>query len=509
MKAEELLDLIGDADDQQILHAERKMHRPLWTRWAAIAACLCLVICGSVWFVQNMGGNAGQGGSANLSYMKYTGPVLPMTICQGADGITANRNINFDFSPYLSIQNDNTNMENYAAAPSKWTSEVIVTDRYTLHNESDEDQTISLLYPVVGNMRHVEYYPQIVVNRNPIIAQMYPGPDVSDFATNHLDEKTHLESFAGYKEILGTENYINAAVDPFPSMDIPVTVYKLHDYVYSDAAGVENPTLNMEFYMDYGKTFVFTYGMNGETYDKENGYRACHKSQILYQPDLNEKYQYPEDSYVIVVGDDLKSYSIKGYRDGGCDQGEELDDLGCTVTRYESTMGEMISLLMRDFEETIHFVTGAEENQLPSHEMMCNLVGEMLYNNGLLGNFPIKRYDAGMLENIFSAVYSDTRIIYFAFDTMIPAGESITVEARMHRDESCNFAGRDKGIDGYDMSTTLGSDLPFLKQSASISGYDEIQIVGQNFGFDPKNGVTEVDLDLKQQHYWMEIVKIR
>ena len=43
----------------------------------------------------------------------------------------------------------------------------------------------------------------------------------------------------------------------------------------------------------------------------------------------------------------------------------------------------------------------------------------------------------------------------------------------------------------------------------SISRYDQIEIVAQNFGFDPANGITEVTLDLTQPHYWLEIRKLR
>ena len=59
------------------------------------------------------------------------------------------------------------------------------------------------------------------------------------------------------------------------------------------------------------------------------------------------------------------------------------------------------------------------------------------------------------------------------------------------------------------MVTSLGSNLIFDRQSASISAYDSIEIVRQNFGFDPEAGITAVELDLNEPHYYMEIRKVK
>ena len=58
------------------------------------------------------------------------------------------------------------------------------------------------------------------------------------------------------------------------------------------------------------------------------------------------------------------------------------------------------------------------------------------------------------------------------------------------------------------MVTKLGTNLNITKQTASVSGADEIEIVYNNFGFDLKSGITSVLLG-EEEHYWMEICKIR
>ena len=147
-------------------------------------------------------------------------------------------------------------------------------------------------------------------------------------------------------------------------------------------------------------------------------------------------------------------------------------------------------------------------DNMPVKDLYLGLAAELLYSYGLIGDTPMERYDSGMLEDIFSSVNHNGRIIYLSFDVNIPAGESIIVEATMLKDASIDYIGDDEGKDGYDMATTLGSNLTFTEQTASISGYDEIEIISQNFGFDLPGGITEVVLDPNQAHYWMEIQKV-
>ena len=55
------------------------------------------------------------------------------------------------------------------------------------------------------------------------------------------------------------------------------------------------------------------------------------------------------------------------------------------------------------------------------------------------------------------------------------------------------------------MVTSLGSNLTFTVQTASISNYDAIEIIRQNFGFDFVGGITKVDLKVSEPHYYLEI----
>ena len=165
---------------------------------------------------------------------------------------------------------------------------------------------------------------------------------------------------------------------------------------------------------------------------------------------------------------------------------------------------------MESIQQMESMITGkVPVEDMPVKDLYLGLAAELLCSYGIIGDTPMERYDVGMVEDLFSAAMVDGRIIYLPFDVTIPAGESVAVEATMVKDASIDYIGEDKGKDGYDMATTLGSNLTFTQQTASISRYDQIEIVAQNFGFDLANGITEVTLDLTQPHYWMEIRKVK
>ena len=62
-----------------------------------------------------------------------------------------------------------------------------------------------------------------------------------------------------------------------------------------------------------------------------------------------------------------------------------------------------------------------------------------------------------------------------------------------------------KGVSGYDLVTMLGSDLAFTQQTARLEDRGQIEIVRQNFGFDLANDIREVELDVTNPHYYLEV----
>ena len=522
MKSEDLLDAIGEAKDeyvQDVRNGKGAQKRP-WKKWgAAIAACLVLAL-GLNAVLENLGANTGTGGDVDLNYMHYMGPVLPLTVLGDPDGITAARNVDYNFSGYYTHQEHYTDETGEPVYYDRYDNTAFVTDSYVLTNHSGEDKTVTLQYPFAGNLQEWKYYPTVSVNGKPVTVVMHPGPYSGGFTgvtgsdaveSLNLDP---LENFEGYQALLSDGAYKDSAFDPFPVLDQTVYVYKLHDYIYSKTTEKVNPTLSFSFYIDYDKTTVFSYGMNGATWDPESGYCARRTGGIEYRPNVDPEFQHPDPSYVILMGEDLENYTLQGYKNGACNPGEELNDLGCTVTRYETTLGEIMASLIPDYQA--RRFAQVEENPadnipggLPTlEELHLGLSAELLCTYGVIGNTPVERYELGELESIFSEALSNSRVIYLTFAVTVPAGGTVAVEAAQVKDASVDFIGNDKDKDGFDMATKLGSNLTFTEQTASICRFEEIEIVAQNFGFDLENGVTKVTLDTTQEHYWIQVRKI-
>ena len=106
MRANDLLDAIGNAKDEYVHAAKnnRKRRIPGWVKGLSAAACFVLVVSIGVFALAMMGGRAGGGGNSSngLTYMSYDGPVLPLTLSEENGSITAERNIDLSkvqFSP--------------------------------------------------------------------------------------------------------------------------------------------------------------------------------------------------------------------------------------------------------------------------------------------------------------------------------------------------------------------------------------------------------------------------
>ena len=122
-----------------------------------------------------------------------------------------------------------------------------------------------------------------------------------------------------------------------------------------------------------------------------------------------------------------------------------------------------------------------------------------------------KNGDEDAIEDVAELEKSDTLLKLIIMIVLgivcVVFGSNITVDATMTKDASIDYTGKNRNRNGYDMVTTLASPFIFTKQTASISNYDSIEILDTNLGFDIETGITEVELDLNQEHYWMDIKK--
>ena len=220
-----------------------------------------------------------------------------------------------------------------------------------------------------------------------------------------------------------------------------------------------------------------------------------------------------DTKYLIVAGDDLADYTLQGYQDGSCTPGEEIKGADATVTRVETTMGEALKEIAQlRYQELRGNEFDGDHNRYVNErvgfDMYYQEICEFFALYGPGGEEPKERYEYGMLDDIVGEAAYHERILYLTFSLTIPAGGSVSVEVEQYKPGSFDYAcsGSDNvGVEGYDMVTELGSSLSFTRQQAAIENFGGIEIVRQNFGFDIENGVTQVELDMKEPHYYLEV----
>lgn len=290
-------------------------------------------------------------------------------------------------------------------------------------------------------------------------------------------------------------------------LDQPVTVYKLSDL--TDGAGeYEAATLCMSYKYNPEKTSIMTWGFNGggTRVDTGDDYRDFFIQEGIRKADQDVK-------YFIAVGDDIESYELQGYLDGSCTPGEEIDDASAVVTREEMDMGELLREICQiRYDAIMDNDYGGDANRyFDSHisfDMYYQAVVKHFTVYGPTGTEPKERYEMGRLDEIVDETAYHNRILYLGFEVTIPAGSGVEVNIEQFKNASFDFhcsGSENVGIDGYDMVTSLGSNLAFTGQIASISNYAAVEIVRQNFGFDLAGGITRVELDKNEPHYYLEV----
>lgn len=504
--------------------ARKPVNKSRWMKWGAMAASLCLVVGAGLFVLQNIGGKTGDGaasegsgGASGTVFMSYAGPVLPLTSVSDTTGITVDRNIDFDFLPYKVIQEGEADVYGEIATHTHYASESIVSDQYTLNNSTDQDISLTAVYGFAGSFYDKDrYVPEITVDGEGVDTTLYAGRYSGSFQSvfgNNTDETDRsnlleLTQWESYEALLADGAYLEDTLAAYPELDQQVIVYRLSEMAYTgDDADATNPTMNLSFYMDPEETTIMTWGSTGGRNDPESG--NYHRHYDIPTTDW-EKERY-EGAYLLVLGEDITDLEMQGYKAGIYEEGKELNKASAKLERYEARLGDVLWEILIDNRENYEAGLDESEKKIIAYvpdKMLYGSVAELLYDYGVLSDDVAERYDFGMLEDMRNETYHMDRVMYLTFDVTVPAGGSVTIDAVMLKDGSFDFYGEGLEREGYDMMTSAGSNFMFTSQNASISNTEYIRIVGQNFGFDLENGITEVELDLSVPHYYLEVEQI-
>lgn len=507
MKAKHLIEAIGLLDDTLI--AQYDAYKPAkrkWLRPAIAAACICL-LAGTGWGIMNgtlkMGGSTAGSGSTgheeNSSFMHYEGPVMPLTLLEENADVTASRELTFDF---LAYSEPYEYYEYKGETKPVFRTGCTALDSYTLYNGTDADISLTALYPFTGSIRDLsdEKF-SVSVDGEKIDPELLPGSYAGGFegvwTKDGLDDTTlNLHppgAFADYVQLLENGAYLERTLSDAPILDQPVNVYSFTENTAPE--GYDAATQSISFYIDPSETTILSFGFEGGEW-REDGFRRF----SFFVPRIRRR----ESKLLTILGEDIADYTLQGYQNGACEEGNELDGVSSVITRTEMTLEQLMQQVTEEI--ALYYWDG----EMTERQMQMTLRGakELLTDYGVLSNSSVMRYDDGRLDDLISEAYAQERVFYAEIPLTIPAGGSINIDITLWRGGSYDYAcsGKYSGIIGYDCAAHLGSNLDLTSQQVTLVNADDIQIVRQNFGFDLQNGITTVSIG-EQDQYYMEVKK--
>lgn len=544
-QSEKLFDAIGGVRDELVDEAARtedlKRKKNPWLKYGGLAAVLALLVGLAPQFMPRVGkseapgaAEGGVGSDAASEFMSYDGPVFPLTLVEENENITAQRTLTLDFETWVPRWVSNAEqmeqakgygatqeeLAGYAVDLERWYPEggyydegtdLLVTDEYVLLNSADEDVTIEALYPYVADL--VGYRtstPVLLADGVEQETEVLVGGYAGGFADTegktggerwNLDQPT---SWQDYKALLADGSYLASAFSEGPDLSgEQVVVYQFTDpWGPERSDSIPNPSVRVSFELDYSKTTVLSYGFHSGSFEPGSGWMG---RGFSIPRDAQWNKDHPK--YLVMVGEDVENMQTTFYATGGWETDQQVEG-GVTVERYETDLATALRDMAKlQFEG--EFRTEYSSMTEDDFELYYTLMCDWLLTYGLLSDNAAERYQYGMVgDSDFATV---DRVFYLKAQLTIPARGSVTLTAEQIKQASFDYAcagTENRGVSGYDAVTTLGSNLDFTAQHAKLEDRGQIAIVRQNFGFDLETGVTEVELDLDTEHYYLEVKRL-
>ena len=238
-------------------------------------------------------------------FMSYAGPVFPLTLSETENDIIVDRNISYDFL---------CPMKAYVFGAQMWKTAIL-----------------SLILPQKKNCKcHISFcrklqelqkvLPTILVDGQQLSGKNYMQGYSGDFTgvygadnPNGSENILPLDGWEGYKALMEDGSYKNA-FSPYPRSSSKVTVYTFTDFEAPEE--YDAATEAISFAIDPDKTTIMQYGFEGRSTEK-----MVSAGSSYFVPD-NEQWR-RKTKLLIVLGDDIGDYTLQGYKDGSCEEGNE------------------------------------------------------------------------------------------------------------------------------------------------------------------------------------------
>ena len=406
---------------------------------------------------QENGAADGESVSPSPTFSDTAGPILPLSFLEQNDAITAQRAVTLDF-------------DGYGERKAFWEDgyRIGVTDSYVLTNAADTDQTVTLLYPVAGNLGELDT-PEITMDGKEISLTAAVGAEL---------DGDRDRSWQQWRDVLEDADYRADALDgPTDLSAVPAVVYTVSNQ--HGPSEYEAATLALEFSYDPDETTVMQYGFHGMSRGDGNTVKYSGSGFVRDEA---------EDWYLIVLGADIQNPRLQGYEDGGCDAGEELSGVGGTLTRTETTLEAILRTLVEDYWNRPGGKGQREDVDVP-YEVFYAAVADSVLEDTM--------YLPLLDEFLFAQKTQADRVVWFTAKVTIPAGGSVEVEAVYTKAASLNSGPPDlpyKDVCGYEILTQAGSNLTFTGQVARVVNGEDLTLWEGGYDRDDTLGLGETGM---------------
>ena len=468
------------------------------------------------------------GGGGFLMMRGYDPPVFPLTASGDTSGITAERNITFDLTDtkiYADL-NDAWKMGEYGRMSTVDEVGIIeVNDSYTLTNTTDGDKTITLMYPFESGLDFLEgdpfastdyigtKIPTVTIDGKAAKTGLIAGDFSGYFSSASYpakDDKSNLDEYYSaedYLTLLGDGSYLKEALEAPKTIGEKVVVYRIYD------CGTTYDTVANDTFVTAKVSFTLGEGAEANVigYDRSFG-RTGNKIEAEFEINNRGEDSNP-DIYITVRGGDIENLMLQGYYHDKSNNWNRVktDDIYYEIERTEKNIDEdllkqFITELSADV--SLRGAYASYKNGVLTDETIYNAVMKYICKYGEYSDSPIERYliFGDMASQIDDAVMCE-RIMYATFDVTVPAGVSVTVNAKHRRYADMNELDEDGHADyGLYMYTTLGSTLDISSQSVDVIGLPDVDITEGNIGTDVKDGKFHTDIDSKEKIYYLRFV---
>ncbi len=461
-------------------------------------------------------------------YVYEEKPLLPLRLMDENASITAARMIDLDFSGWTSMWISNEERaESEFVMPDADRARLIsyydnvypdggvyersemtgISDTYTLTNKGADEQTIRILYPFVSSLSKLDYgKPTMYIDNKIIEPELYAGDICADFvgaggSSSSLNIR-YFDEWESYADLLSDDTYFDEMMSGFPDFsDHPATIYEFTDAWGPEddvEAGISSAYLSFTFRQS-DNTRVFSSGFN---IGRANGTGKL--KSIGFSIPQGLKSGYADTKYLFVLGDDIEDLKYSGYAHvGKIIKRTKKVDAGVTINRYESSLENVL---------TLAFDRANSLDPPKNKELYYGLWKRLLLEHGAFSESPKGRYSfVWMGDSDMSDTESVPRIFWMGTEVTVHEGESITV--RISWEENANLSHSqdyikpddEKGVIGYHLLTTAGSNMEFTDQSVVIDGGKQINVVRSDMDLVADEEGMKAVLEMQQPHYYIDV----